>query len=345
MAYGECSIDGSPMDYESNGAGKALNDNGLLSSTMLYRGLFEPESAAALLLNLSDDSSEVKMERLYEESGSVNLEITFLEDEEGLPVRITMVQPYGDIGIWIPKDYRIDPLARFMKMDWNEVRSRDLHVDRDGLDRVDGIVCIAEIPEADIRIYGYGDAECSGQGGAVEIGDDVNYFDWFYTSSHAIFPACYWNGADGQLQVALHIYTGTGVSAQELHVLQRYDTGTLSDHVLDLNDYEDMLQERIDHSIDEETGLLTLYDTRNQKELACGQIGEDRVESLELGSISHFLLGDTIRLVLEPGYFPEGSPIAEYPEEMSALEAELILLESQGEIRFELGEIRAAGNR
>ena len=121
MAYGECSIDGSPMDYESNGAGKALNDNGLLSSTMLYRGLFEPESAAALLLNLSDDSSEVKMERLYEESGSVNLEITFLEDEEGLPVRITMVQPYGDIGIWIPKDYRIDPLARFMKMD--EVRS------------------------------------------------------------------------------------------------------------------------------------------------------------------------------------------------------------------------------
>lgn len=128
MAYGECSIDGSPMDYESNGAGKALNDNGLLSSTMLYRGLFEPESAAALLLNLSDDSSEVKMERLYEESGSVNLEITFLEDEEGLPVRITMVQPYGDIGIWIPKDYRIDPLARFMKMDWNEVRSRDLHV-------------------------------------------------------------------------------------------------------------------------------------------------------------------------------------------------------------------------
>ncbi len=128
-------------------------------------------------------------------------------------------------------------------------------------------------------------------------------------------------------------------------MLQRYDTGTLSDHVLDLNDYEDMLQERIDHSIDEETGLLTLYDTRNQKELACGQIGEDRVESLELGSISHFLLGDTIRLVLEPGYFPEGSPIAEYPEEMSALEAELILLESQGEIRFELGEIRAAGNR
>ncbi len=61
-------INGTRMDYRSNGAGKALNDNALLSSTMLYRDLLEPEGAAIALLNLSGDSEEVKIGRLWTES-------------------------------------------------------------------------------------------------------------------------------------------------------------------------------------------------------------------------------------------------------------------------------------
>ena len=96
------------------------------------------------------------------------------------------------------------------------------------------IVCIGEIPEEKIKLYGYNDAECSYEGVAIEIGDDVNYFDWIYTSPRCVLPECYWNGENKQLQVALNVYTGTGADAWELHVLQQYLTGTLQDFVLSL---------------------------------------------------------------------------------------------------------------
>ena len=84
----------------------------------------------------------------------MNLEILFLKDEDALPIPITMVQPYGEEGIWIPKDYAVDVIARFQRMDWDEIRSRHLSVTNDpGIWR--DVICIAEIPEESIKIYGY----------------------------------------------------------------------------------------------------------------------------------------------------------------------------------------------
>ncbi len=133
---GGTAIDGTRLDYRYSGAGKALNDNALLSSTTLYLDLFEPESAALALLNISKDEEEVKVERIWkeslkdpfmelsggaqednawEENNSVDLEITFLKDNES--VRITMIQSYGRGGIWIPQNYAPSPMYRFMQLD------------------------------------------------------------------------------------------------------------------------------------------------------------------------------------------------------------------------------------
>ena len=342
-AYGYCPINGSAMDYGSNGTGEDLNARALLSSSMQFRDLFRPESAAVALLNLSDDPSKVQIERVYEESGSVNLYIRFPEEAIELTMPVTMVQPYGPEGIWIPKDYTVDVVSRFRNMDWSEIRKRRL-ADSNDPDIWKEVVCIAEIPEESIKIYGYNDAEWSFEGVAIEIGDDVNYFDWIYTSPQCRLPECYWNQAGRQLQVALNIYTGTGVMAQELHVLQHYDTGTLTDNVLEISDYWDMLEERIHFRFEEETGQLTLFDTSNQRELATVTVEESAVTGLELGNISRFLLGETIWLSVDPGYFVEGGAIAqyEYLEDMPTLEAELVFGDNGGEITFSLGEIRVA---
>ena len=141
--------------------------------------------------------------------------------------------------------------------------------------------------------------------------------------------------------MALKIYTGTGVAAEALHVLQYDDDNVPQDHVLELNELWDMLDERIGFSMEEETGRLRLFDKENQEELALVDIGEDEAEitGLELGNISSYYLGETIRLLVEPGYFSDGASIAEYPEGMPALEVEVVLAERNGEIRFELGEI------
>lgn len=104
------SLDGTMMDYTKNGLGETLNENALLSSSMAYRDLFEPESAAVFLLNLSDDPSEIRY-TLHEpeRDGLVGLDITFLKDQS--TYTISMLQPYGEHGIWVPVDYRVDVAA------------------------------------------------------------------------------------------------------------------------------------------------------------------------------------------------------------------------------------------
>lgn len=337
-AYGYYSIDGSAMDYEVNGAGQLLNDNAMENTAPAYRDLFQPETAVVRLLNLSEDPSVLTVDRTYEDENMVNLELRFVDD---LPVSVSMVQPYGKDGIWIPKSYKIDIMKRMQNVDWDEIRSRNLPVKSEPGGWTE-IICIGAVPEAGIKLYGYNDKECFGEGVAIEIGQDLHYFDWIYTTPQTILPECYWSSAARQLQVALHVYTGTGVSADKLHVLQYDEGNVLQDYALDFNDMIDLLLERIDFTLEEETGQLRLFDKRDQKELALVGLGDDKPESIEpeLGAISDYYLGETIKLLVKPGYFPEGAPIAEYPENMPALEIEVLVLESEGEIRFGLGEIQ-----
>ncbi len=101
-------IDGTMMDYTSNGLGEALNNNASAADHHpVYDALLEPESAAVFLLNLLDNPNKVKLTLLPQEgNGMVGLDITFLED--GGTVRIGMLQPYGSNGIWVPVNYRVD---------------------------------------------------------------------------------------------------------------------------------------------------------------------------------------------------------------------------------------------
>lgn len=353
---GGTAIDGTRLDYRYSGAGKALNDNALLSSTTLYLDLFEPESAALALLNISKDEEEVKVERIWkeslkdpfmdlsggaqedkawEENNSVDLEITFLKDNEA--VRITMIQSYGRGGIWIPQNYAPSPMYRFMQLDWEQVKKNSLSLDDADWER--RTVRIGEIPQKNIAIYGFNDEEWFGRGVAIELGKDVNYFDWTYAAPRGVNIECYWNETDRQLQVALNIYTGTGFDAWELHVLQQHDTGRLTDNVLDYDALSELLFGRIESEYDEAAGRLTLIDKGSGRELAVANMDEGVDGRLELGNISRFILEDSIILRVEPGwYYGENVYIAEY-EGMPVLEAEVLLNDSEGIIGFELGDI------
>lgn len=339
MAYGNPpAIDGSSISYLNNGAWESLNQTALLSSNSAYLPLFEPESAAIKLLNLSDDPSKVKVERMLpEESDPVGLQIRFADAQD--PIQISMSRPGSDPGIWIPLSYRISPLYRFSRLDWDELRRRNLPVTEDP-DWTD-ILCLGRFPEEDIAIYGYNDKDCFGQGIAIDVGGNVNYFDWSYTSPQTILPWFYWNDKARQLQAALHIYTGTGAASQELHILQLSDTGVLQDNVLDFNGRTDLLRDRILYAYDKESGILTLSDKDGQKELAKVTVEDAETILPELGSISFFTLGETISLRIDTGYFPDDAHIAEY-EGMPVLKAEITLEERGGYIRFGIGAITVA---
>ena len=103
-AYPKNQIAYTPMDYFSNGLGETLNKNALLSSSEFYRPLFEAGSAALELLNISKDYSLVhyNTEEIGEET---DVHIWFLNDDGSTSgTSVTMWQPYGEEGIWIPRE-------------------------------------------------------------------------------------------------------------------------------------------------------------------------------------------------------------------------------------------------
>lgn len=328
-------IDGTMIDYTQNQLGETLNENALLSSNNAYQALFSPESAAVFLLNLSEHTDEVQITRRgIRTNGQVELDITFLKDQVTVPV--CMIQPYGENGIWVPVDYQVDVIARFMDVDWSEVERIPYTGD---IPDLTGIACIGEIPKEDIRVYGYNDEDITGRGVAVCIAGDVNYFDWQYISPRVVLPDLFWDEEQRTLQISFHTNTGTGMDAEDLYVLRQYDTGTLYPFWFNQMTYSAILEERIGYTFDEENGILTLTNRKTKEELANVQIPEGKVTGLELGSISGFKPGKTILFHVKPGYYVDDSVIAQY-EDMPTLEFEVVIgFTENDEMTFDLGEV------
>ncbi len=102
-AYPEDIITGTMMDYVSyNGVGEALNKNALLSSSRLYQPLFEPDTAAVFLLNMLDNRNKVEPVVMGDKSTG-KVDVTFKFHENATAVTVTMLQPYGANGIWLPQ--------------------------------------------------------------------------------------------------------------------------------------------------------------------------------------------------------------------------------------------------
>lgn len=134
-------------------------------------------------------------------------------------------------------------IERFSHMDWSEVEENAKVLGEEGWE--DGIVILAELPEEDITLYGYNDEEYKYMGVAIDHQDNVNFFEWTYISEEQIAPEMYWNADAGQLQVTLNLYDGSGVNAEELHVLQEYETMTLEDFIYRSSDYLAEIEEQL----------------------------------------------------------------------------------------------------
>lgn len=68
-----------------------------------YGSLFAPDTAACFLLNLLNNDEKVKLTVEEEEEGKAQVSIEFILDHA--QVSVTMVQPYGEDGIWIPQTW------------------------------------------------------------------------------------------------------------------------------------------------------------------------------------------------------------------------------------------------
>lgn len=90
---------------------------------------------------------------------------------------------------------------------------------------------LVELPEADAAFYGL-DWDTA----LIRWGDSRAEFDWPWLTPQQIFPRLYCfdldNDWEDELIVVCHPGTGTGVSVDKLHVLEKSPDGTLTDYAL-----------------------------------------------------------------------------------------------------------------
>lgn len=103
-AYPGGVINGTRMDYLTNEAGEALNDNAM-ENRDFYEPLFAPDTAARFLLNMLNNEGKVEISvekgEGGQDAGEVRVSVSFILDHE--EASVTMVRPYGEDGIWIPQ--------------------------------------------------------------------------------------------------------------------------------------------------------------------------------------------------------------------------------------------------
>lgn len=198
-----------------------------------------------------------------------------------------------------------------------------------------GILCLGELPEYGIRLYGYNDDIYWRQGVAVEIGGMISYFDWGYMTARIQFPNLYWSEKRQELQITLPIYTGTSFAAQKLVVLRYDESGELQPSYFRLEEFTSMINEILGFQFDEESGTLTLLDRRTGETAGIAQLPGETVYGIWSGDISEFVLGDTIRFRVTPGYLTDAAS-PQY-DDMPAVEFEVEILESENGLAFSIG--------
>ena len=118
--------------------------------------------------------------------------VSVLDKEE--PVEPVEVPPAEEVVVEVKEETPEEPVKtesqiireRFMNLDWDEVKKSAKAFGEDGWE--DGIVILAENDYAGITLYGYNDADYKYKGVAIDHNDNVNYFDWQYTSDLHIQP-------------------------------------------------------------------------------------------------------------------------------------------------------------
>ena len=229
-------------------------------------------------------------------------------------------------------------LRRFRSIDWEKIRPRTYLEDADWHTNV---FYLARLPEDDITMYGYNDDDYHDRGVAIAIADDIYYYDWYYFSPRHVEPQMYWNDEDKQLQITFCLFTGSGVHAEELHVLQLSEENEPEDHIFANGKYDSLLSDRIGFSYEKDTHMITFYDNQDNRELAQADLSwleEKEVEKIVFGDIGHFQLGDEIYLIFTPGYMVEEWASSLYngmPEMAARVQLEI----SNNQIIFGLEEI------
>ena len=122
---------------------------------------------------------------------------------------------------------------------------------------------LAELPEQDVALYGVRDHRGDDRA-LLRWEDSLAEFDWNFGGPLTVEPRlwCWDVDDDGQDEVVLvnHVGSGTGVSIEELHIVEKNEDGTLADYAFPEELWRDQL-----------SALLTLVKGNNRVWVSLGR--------------------------------------------------------------------------
>lgn len=122
---------------------------------------------------------------------------------------------------------------------------------------------LAELPEQDVMLYGVRD-DRGDDHALLRWGGSLAEFDWSFGGPLIVEPRlwCWDADDDGQDEVVLvnHVGSGTGVSIEELHIVEKNEDGTLADYAFPGELWRDQL-----------SALLTLVKGNNRVWVSLGR--------------------------------------------------------------------------
>ena len=122
---------------------------------------------------------------------------------------------------------------------------------------------LAELPEQDVALYGVRDHRDNDRA-LLRWEDSLAEFDWNFGGPLIVEPRlwCWDADDDGQDEVVLvnHVGSGTGVSIEELHIVEKNEDGTLADYAFPEELWRDQL-----------SALLTLVKGNNRVWVSLGR--------------------------------------------------------------------------
>ena len=122
---------------------------------------------------------------------------------------------------------------------------------------------LAELPEQDVMLYGVRDDRGDDRA-LLRWGGSLAEFDWSFGGPLIVEPRlwCWDVDDDGQEEVVLvnHVGSGTGVSIEELHIVEKNEDGTLADYAFPEELWRDQL-----------SALLTLVKGNNRVWVSLGR--------------------------------------------------------------------------
>lgn len=127
----------------------------------------------------------------------------------------------------------------------------------------DPVGLLAELPEQDVALYGVRDHRGDDRA-LLRWEDSLAEFDWNFGGPLTVEPRlwCWDADDDGQDEVVLvnHVGSGTGVSIEELHIVEKNEDGTLADYAFPEELWRDQL-----------SALLTLVKGNNRVWVSLGR--------------------------------------------------------------------------